>query len=210
MTIVKAIKDQVINVEYISLFIDTQNATKIFNTFEKRLIYNSDSESSIKFYGKALPIKRKQVAYGEEGTFYGFSGNRVYARDWNNNSTICKIIKKIRDKVEQQSGESFNFVLINRYKDGDDYVGYHRDDEKDLDKYASIVGVSFGAERDILFKSTKNITGSLPDPIKLKLEHGSYFIMKYPTNDNYKHSIPKRKGILTPRISLTFRKLVVT
>lgn len=209
MTNIKTINDSVINVEYIPSFIDAMNATKIFNTFEKKLIYNSDSESSIKLYGGDVLIKRKQVAYGEEGTFYEFSGNRVYARNWNNNSTVCKIINNIRKKVEQQSRESFNFVLINRYKDGDDYVGYHRDDEQDLDKYSSIVGVSFGAERDILFKSTKNITGSFKDPIKLKLEHGSYFIMKFPTNNNYKHSIPKRKLISKPRISLTFRKLVI-
>jgi len=184
-------------------FIDYKTSKKIFNTLENKLTYNSDESSSILIYGKKIIIPRKQVAYGDKGTFYNFSGNKVMAKDWNEDDIICRIIKQIKAKIELVSGEQFNFVLINRYKDGDDYIGYHADDEDDLEDKSTIAGVSFGCARDIYFKASNNCVQ------KIILKIGSLILIKYPTNQYWKHSIPKRKKIKTPRISLTFRKMKI-
>lgn len=196
-----------INVHYTPNFIDKHKADKYYHIFEKELTYNDPKESKVTLYGKTFDIPRKQVAYGDPGTYYKFSGNTVHARSWDEKNTITTMIKNIKHKVEVYTGQIFNFVLINRYENGEQYINYHQDDERELGEDPSIVGVSFGAERDILFKPYFFIPEKVPNKLSLELEHGSIFVMYPPTNDFWMHSIPKRVGIKTPRISLTFRYL---
>jgi alkylated DNA repair dioxygenase AlkB len=184
-------------------------ADKYYNILKNNLIYNSDKESMVTIFGKKIKIPRKQVAYGDYGTFYNFSGVQVNAQSWNNkDDIICRVIKNIKHMVEIYSGEKFNFVLINYYANGDQCIGYHSDDERDLDKFSSIVGVSLGSPRDFLLKPKNFITKNLSNPIKINLDHGSIILMKYPTNKYWTHSIPRRTNINNPRISLTFRKII--
>jgi alpha-ketoglutarate-dependent dioxygenase alkB family protein 2 len=200
-----------LNVHYMDKFVSTTDATNIFNYFENNLKYNSDESSKIFILGKYIKIPRKQVAYGEPGTYYNFSGTRVDAIDWNQNTELCKIIKNLKTRAETVLGEPINFVLINRYRDGNDYIGYHADDEKDLGGSPNITGVSFGAERMIYFKaknSRRNNKNDKRRKKKLLLENGSMFTMYHPTNIYWKHSIPKSTYIKTPRISLTFRNMI--
>ncbi|QKF93760.1 alpha-ketoglutarate-dependent dioxygenase alkB-like [Fadolivirus algeromassiliense] len=196
-----------INVHYTPEFINKHKADKYYHILEKELIYNDAKDSQVKLYGKTFDIPRKQVAYGDPGTFYRFSGNAVYARSWDDKNQITTIIKNIKHKVEIYTGQIFNFVLINRYEDGDQYINFHQDDERELGKDPTIVGVSFGAQREILFKPYFFIPQKVPKKISLELEHGSIFVMYAPTNDYWMHSIPKRAHVKTPRISLTFRYL---
>lgn len=198
-----------INVTYKADFIPKDKADEYFNIFETNLIYNSAEESKVTIFGKQYLIPRKQVAYGDEGTFYTFAGVTVKAIDWNQDNPTCKIIKNIKQEVENQTKETFNFVLINRYANGDNNIGKHRDDEKDLNSSAAIVGVSFGAARDVIFAPYRFIPGEMSKRITLNLAHGSIFIMYPPTNRHWTHEIPKRAGINNPRISLTFRKMNV-
>lgn len=194
---------------YYNKLLNNTTADNYFDIFEKNLVYNPAEESKVFVWNKEYLISRKQVAYGDNGTFYKFAGNTVWAKDWYQDNIICNTIRKIKDRVELYMGVKFNFVLINRYKDGNDYIGFHSDDEADLDKKAPIVGVSLGAQRPIQFKNISNkvIPKTYPSLIELELENGSLFSMNYPTNEYWKHSIPKRTKISKPRISLTFRKL---
>jgi alkylated DNA repair dioxygenase AlkB len=196
-----------INVIYKPEFIKNTQADKFLRIFEKNLIYNKDEDSKVKIMGKYYPIQRKQVAFGDPGTYYKFAGNTVYAHSWNEDNGVCRVIKSIKKKVELLTKEEFNFVLINRYSDGNNNIGLHFDDKKDLNEKSSIVGVSFGAKRDIQFKAINIKPKTLLDLINLPLSHGSCVVMKYPTNENWKHAIPKRSGVKTPRISLTFRSI---
>ena len=91
-------------------------------------------------------IPRNQAAYGDEGISYKYSGVTVTAKEW------TPTLREIRGKVESATGKRFNFVLVNRYKDGRDYVGEHKDDEKDLEESYPIASVTLGATRDFYFK----------------------------------------------------------
>lgn len=206
---ISSITDQ-INVHYYAKFLNSHDADKYFNIFEDKLKYNDKEKSIVKIHGKEHYIPRKQVAYGAPGTFYTFSGLKVEAISWNNKDDIvCRVIKNIKHKVETFTGKKFNFCLINRYEDGDQCIGYHHDDEKELGNEPTIVGVSLGAERDILFQADKIIPQNHDKTISLKLGHGSIFVMYHPTNKYWKHSIPRRANVTKPRISLTFRYLHV-
>jgi alkylated DNA repair dioxygenase AlkB len=196
-------KSDKVDIIYKSDFIDKKKAEKYFYIFERDLVYNTSEESKVTVFGKEYFIKRKQVAYGDSGTFYSFAGHKTNAKAWDDNSQLCIILRNIRKKVEIFTGKKFNFVLINRYENGEDYIGPHRDDERELGDKPTIVGVSFGAERDIVFTPINFVS----DKIKIRLGDGSIFVMNDPTNKNYKHQIPKCKSDKV-RISLTFRNIV--
>lgn len=49
-------------------------------------------------------------------------------------------------------GSCFNSLLLNRYKGGNDYVGWHSDDEKLYGLTPEIASVSFGCDRDFFLK----------------------------------------------------------
>lgn len=198
-----------INVHYSANFLPKHKADKYYAIFEQKLKYNSAEESKVIIFGKEQYIPRKQVAYGDPGTYYSFAGARVDANSWNDDDIICRIIKNIKHRVESFTNQQFNFVLINRYENGDQYIGFHKDDETELGDNPTIVGVSLGAVRDVTFKATDVIPTTFPESFSLELEHGSVYVMYHPTNENWKHSIPKRSNIRRPRISLTFRKLYV-
>ena len=196
-------KNKNIDLTYISNFLSQEYSNNLFELFEKNLIYNTEEESMIFIFGKYMKIPRKQVAYGEKGIFYKFSGNKVNARNWNDDDEICKNIKKIKDLIENYTKEKFNFVLINKYETETNYISPHKDDEKELGDNPLIVGISIGSERNIKFThDDKNIK-----EIQFPLKNGSMYIMKDPTNKYWKHGIPKYPGKVKPKISLTFRKM---
>ncbi|CAG0893955.1 unnamed protein product [Darwinula stevensoni] len=123
-----------------------QEADFLFASLESSTQYYSGELTQIRVYGKWHPIPRKQVAYGDTGLTYRFSGITVPAKPW------TPLLKALCDAVSHIACTEFNFVLINRYKDGNDRIGEHRDDEKDLDPAAPIASVSLGQPRDFVLR----------------------------------------------------------
>lgn len=192
-----------LDIDYRIIFkIDVAN--KIYRQLEKEIKYSLDSK--IKIFGKTCDIPRKQVAFGDFGITYTFSGVKVPAQTWH------PLVYDLKRIVEGICDCKFNFVLVNRYKDGNDYIGEHRDDEKDLDMNFPIVSLSFGQNRDFTFKHHSSRGSKLKKDIsnvKLALEHGSLLVMNPTTNTYWYHSLPKRsvRSCPNPRINLTFRKI---
>lgn len=129
---------------------------------------------------------------------------------WSTGETILNITCKDPSLILVHPAEG---VLLNtRYKDGEDHIGEHRDDEKELDPLCPIASVSLGAPRDFVFRhrdargrhSCRQI-----EPVKLELAHGSLLLMNPPTNTFWYHSVPVRKKVLFPRINLTFRRILL-
>ena len=92
-------------------------------------------------------------------------------------------------------------MLLNQYRDGNDKVAWHADDEKSLGDIINIASVSVGAERDFQFKSKHNSE----EKKEIELTHGSLLVMHDPLQQNWLHQIPVRKKVSKPRINLTFR-----
>lgn len=194
------------NILYIENYLESIHADKLF-AYLKQIRYNSDEESRVNIMGKMMKIPRKQIAYGESYTNYHFSGVNVNAYDWNKrnndiNSVAGREIKKVASIVGDTACCDFNYVLVNRYLDQTNSIGFHSDDERELGKYPTIAGISLGQEREMQFMS--KVTGRI---IKMPLKHNSVYIMFYPTNKYWKHAIPKKTRTLGERISLTFRKI---
>ena len=150
-----------------------------------------------RFGSKSFTFPRKIAAYGDAYTTYEFSGACVRASPW------TPLSKRIKRRVEAFTKCSFNFVLLNLYRDGKDEIGAHKDDETSMSKYAPIASLSFGASRKMVFRK-----GKFKEKVfELELKHGSLCVMWYPTNRHYYHEIGKQLDVLKPRLNLTFRKL---
>jgi len=183
-------------VEYFDKFLPEELAKTAFNDILEEADFLSDEQSAIVMMGKKIVIPRKQCGYGDEGTSYKFTGVEVKGKTWSDIPSLNKMKEYIWEKLDVP----VNFVLVNMYRDGNDYIGYHSDDEKDLDKKHPIVSLSFGAERPFLLKH--KVTGKTHEKV---LKDNSCIIMKPPCQKLYKHSLPKRKKVKKPRINLTFR-----
>lgn len=197
-----------LNVTYYARFFGRREADAVFKELESELKpYFEASRNEIKIMGKVCKIPRKQTAFGDNGLKYSFSGITLPACSW------IPSMYRIKQTVEEALGENFNFVLVNRYKDGSDSIGEHRDDEVDLVANAPIASLSFGQSREFIFKHKDSRGKNAPrkdiQPVKIHLEHGSLLVMKYPTNTFWYHSLPARKQVMNPRINLTFRKMKV-
>jgi alkylated DNA repair dioxygenase AlkB len=108
---------------------------------------------------------------------------------------------EIKKKIETVAQVDFTTVLLNLYRNGQDSMGWHSDDEKELGLNPLIVSVSFGATR--IFKLQHNNDKSLRQ--SLELTDGNLLVMQGQTQHFWKHAIPKTSKITEPRINLTFR-----
>ncbi|CAK1552663.1 unnamed protein product [Leptosia nina] len=136
----KSIKDDGLDLEY-SVLIPGPLASDIFNELEETLEYFSGNLSKIKVFGKIYPLPRRQVAYGDPGITYTFSNLTVPALPW------PAPVLSLRDFLFKLRGIKYNFVLVNKYRDGNDHMGEHRDNEPELDPNVPIASMSFGEDR---------------------------------------------------------------
>lgn len=147
--------------------------------------------------GKHFITKRKVAWYGNEPYPYTYSKATKFALPW------TEELIQLKNKIELLSGSTYNSCLLNLYHNGEEGMAYHSDDEKALAENAAIASVSFGAERNFLFKHKKE-----GDRISLILEHGSLLIMQGSTQKNWLHRLPPTKKVISERINLTFRTIL--
>lgn len=154
-------------------------------------------EDKIKMFGKVYEQKRRVAWYGDVGIQYTYSGITMNAVEW----TVQ--LENIQRKLNEDLAHQFNSVLVNLYRDGEDYMSWHADNEKELGHQPTIASLSFGTSRDFFFKHN-----STQEKIKLNLEHGDLLVMKGNVQEYWKHSLPKRKRVNSMRLNLTFRKIM--
>ena len=151
----------------------------------------------IKIFGKTHQIPRLQAWYAEDGIEYTYSGKKLQRHNWN------ETLIDIKKEIESITSFKFNSVLANLYRNGDDSMGLHSDDEKELGINPVIASLSLGESRDIHFKH-KNIKTSLDIP----QTSGQLIVMYGQTQKYWKHEIKKAKKFKKPRINLTFRNII--
>lgn len=149
-------------------------------------------------FNKYHEVPRWQQAYGKN---YQFSGNIAKAQP------ITEELKKIIDwaninELNQGRTCELNGILINWYENGDHYIGWHSDDESQLDDKAPIYTISFGAKRTFKIREKKN----KKNVINYELENYDFLIMGGNFQKYYQHHLPKRKKCTNSRISITIRQ----
>ena len=146
--------------------------------------------------GRRVMQPRRVAWYGDPQARYTYSGVANEPLPW------IPPLLEIRERVEAASGERFNSVLANHYRDGSDSMGWHSDNEPELGPEPTIASVSFGATRRFLLKHRrrKELRATA-----LELGDGSLLLMRGPTQDHWRHSVPKTRRAVGGRVNLTFR-----
>ena len=151
----------------------------------------------ITIFGKTHQIPRLQAWYANNEVEYTYSGKKLQRHNWNN------LLLEIKEKIENITSFKFNSVLANLYRDGNDSMGLHSDDEKELGKKPVIASLSLGETREIYFKhKNKKLNLIIPQA------SGQLIVMHGNTQEYWKHEIKKTKKIKKPRINLTFRNII--
>ena len=153
-------------------------------------------QETITVYGKPYLQPRLSAWYGE--LTYSYSGIRLKPQPW------TPLLMDIKQRVEARVGFEFNSVLINYYRNQNDSMGMHSDDEYELGPQPVIASLSLGEQRNFLLKhkSRKELK-----TVKLTLPAGSLLIMQGETQRYWRHGINKERQPCGPRINLTFRNI---
>lgn len=151
-------------------------------------------QETIRIFGKEILQPRLSQLFGDSNISYTYSQKKLDAMEWNPFLSALKI------RLEKTLSYEFNSALVNLYRDGNDSMGLHSDDEKELGTDPVIASVSYGATRKMIFRRKKDKHKEI-----LYLNHGDIILMRGKIQQDWKHEIPKEKGILIPRINITFR-----
>ena len=154
--------------------------------------------SSIVLYGREHTIPRLQSWHGDPDTGYRYSGKTLTPLPW------TPLLNQLRTWLNNEFSVNLNAVLCNLYRDGNDCMGWHADDEPELGMQPEIWSLSFGASRDFALRRI----GSTRQSGLLLLQHGSLLTMKAGMQSHWQHSLPRRRGCTAPRINLTFRYVI--
>ena len=183
-------------VEYIENFFDFDQSQLYMKHLTNDIKWKREK---IRMWGKEIVTKKRIAWYADKGKSYTYSGSTFHPDQWN------ELLLEIKKYVEQYMNFQFNSVLLNEYPNGKVGMGWHSDDERELGIDPIIASLSFGANRDFIFKHK---TDKRFENIKIHLKSGSLLLMLGSTQHHWKHSLPKRLKVKEPRINLTFRKIL--
>jgi alkylated DNA repair dioxygenase AlkB len=172
-------------------FLAKDNADNLYKFFLDELAWSAEY---IRMFGKIILVPRLVCWYGDKEASYHYSGVEHTPIPWTDS------LASLKTKVAASTQQPFNSVLGNLYRNENDSMGWHSDDEKELGKDPFIASISLGSARK--FKARHKSTREL---VELTLPHGSMLTMSGPFQYHWQHCVPKTRKPTTPRINLTFR-----
>ena len=181
-------------VNYYGPVLDPGGAQRYYDALLHGVPWKNDE---VTVFGKHHSTARKVAWYGDPGLAYTYSGTTRQPVPWS------PALLELKALAEHHAATRFNSCLLNLYHHGNEGMGWHSDNEKSILPHSPIASLSLGAPREFRFKHRQ-----LPETAAVWLENGSLLVMKGTTQTHWLHSIPKSKKILTPRINLTFRRMV--
>ncbi|RYU91724.1 alpha-ketoglutarate-dependent dioxygenase AlkB [Mucilaginibacter terrigena] len=180
--------------DYKPNFFTAEESARLFRELKETIQWKQET---ILMYGKTLYTPRLTAWYGDNSKTYAFSGKRYDPYLWTPDLLF------IKQRVEQAAAVTFNSVLLNNYRNGNDSVAWHADDEPELGVNPIIASVSFGQARrfDVRHKQNHKLKYSV------ELGNGSLLIMRGDLQHNWQHQVPKSTKAVKERINLTFRMI---
>ena len=198
---IKQIKNNSSIFYYIPNFISRDEQTELFNYFEE----STDFVPSPSYTNN---ISRLQKWFQSDKKYFCPMWKDRFPQ-WESFEQDVKIIR-IQDKIQQYIKNfheqnikipNINSCLINKYPNGHHFIAPHRDSEISFGEEPTIVNLSLGATRTLLFENSN-------ENFSFDLESGSLFIMGGSSQKSYLHSI-KKSECNNIRYSLTFREFIL-
>ena len=148
-------------------------------------------------FGRPILQPRLIAWAGDIG--YRYSGQTLEPRPF------TPTVSALSARVSERAGVPFNHVLLNRYRTGDDSIGLHADDERELGEDPVVATVSLGASRRLVLVPRRKSDGPRRT---VDLGHGALFVMGGTCQRHFRHGIPREPAVRAERISLTFRRIL--
>jgi len=154
--------------------------------------------AKIKIFGKEYDMPREQQVYGVSN--YSYSGTKFETQE------TPELLKKYLDwaNEKESTDDKYNMILVNWYHNGEDNIGWHKDNEREIKEGSNVMTISLGGSRKFKIKHDTN------NELKMDIEtqHNGYIVMGGDFQKEFKHSIPKSKSAKYQegRISITLRK----
>lgn len=178
--------------EYTRDFLTEKIASELFDQLIATTPWKQNTQ---KMYDKMVVTPRLTAWFGDSSKMYHLGNNDFQVNEWSPE------LIDLKEKIERFSGNEFNSVLLNLYRDGNDSVAWHRDKESELGNRPVIASLSLGQVRNFDFRKVNDHQKKY----SIALEHGSLLIMKGDLQVNWEHRIAKSVKNMKPRINLTFR-----
>ena len=193
-------EDPNLDVIILQNFFKAKEANDIFNLLKEKVPWEQEI---LRMFGKEIPIPRLTAWFGDPEKTYTYSGILNQPHDWK----IIPELDDMREKLSQACSVNFNSVLLNLYRDGNDSVDWHADDERELGPEPIIASVSLGETRTFDFRSKYDSKHKR----SFELFSGDVVIMSGATQRHWEHRVPKTAERIRfstgPRINLTFRTI---
>lgn len=154
------------------------------------------TQNKVRMFGKVHPEPRLVAWYGDEDRRYSYSGIRLKPLPW------TPTLLHLKEVCERFAQARFNTVLVNLYRDGQDTVGWHSDDEPELGTDPVIASLSLGAPRTFRLRNRSSRETRTVD-----LPSGSLLVMSGRCQADWEHQLPRRARVLERRLNLTFRTI---
>lgn len=206
---------------FVPNFID-ENEQKLYMSYFKKLKDWKRGKSS---FGKDIP--RLQKWHHRDGHYFSKNWKERHDR-WRScpyddtlthlEQLVSERFQKIASKLNLSSTcnatPNFNSILINYYRNQNDSINPHQDNQEEFGTDPTILGLSLGHPRTITFNRIK-YNPSYPQSKKLDkhrfsipLESGTLLIMAGTTQTHYVHGIEKEttNKKIGSRFSCTFRE----
>jgi alkylated DNA repair dioxygenase AlkB len=171
-------------------------ASRLFDELRQGIAWQQEK---VTIFGQSRLVPRLVAWHGDPAARYTYSGTPHDPLPW------TSPLERIRARVGELIGRSFNSVLLNLYRDGRDGMGWHADDEPELGPEPVIASVSLGAARRFCMRHRRRNDRKLD----ISLPHGSLLLMSGGTQRHWVHAVPKTRVPVGERINLTFRSVGV-
>ena len=172
-------------------------------TLRRRLVGELPwQQPEVRVYGRLHRTPRLTCWVADPGCTYRYSGLSQTITPWTAD------LEALRQRLEQELGIRFNSLLLNLYRSGADRMGWHADDEPELDDQAPIASLSLGATRALRFRPRpRDPLGNGEAPFAIDLADGDLLLMDPPSQRHWQHALPPRQRLLGERLNLTFRRI---
>jgi alkylated DNA repair dioxygenase AlkB len=151
---------------------------------------------TIVLFGKPV-MQPRLVAWAGERP-YRYSGRTLPP------SPLGPALSTLRSRVEAHVGQRFDHVLVNRYRDGSDSMGWHADAEPELGPNPTIASISLGAPRRFVLRHAREKGRAY----EAQLGRGDLLVMGGACQHLFRHAVPKDASARGERINVTLRKVL--
>ena len=154
--------------------------------------------------GKSSP---SVYLFGNDPYVYNRATKKLNPVPINNMTSIGHIL----DVVNTKLGKNYNSILVNKYRNRDISLDWHKDDESEVDQTVPISTLSVGAQRRFMISDSKTMSGRT-QMYEKEVTENSILVMAPTLQETCFHRVASGRASITGecgvRFSLTFRRIL--